>query len=234
MPGMLEPVDNTTLQERVYRTLKEAILEGHFSPGQSLPSRSLAKVLGTSAMPVRDALVRLRAEGGVEILPNRAARIPVLSRESIAELYEVRLNLEGLATTLATERITEEQIAEVEKAFLDMEKAGDELNVGDFLRSNRVFHFSIYRAANSHHLFPIIEALWLKGGPLLRPFAEGSRARVRLHEGHEAHAAALRGLKVRDPEMARRGIADDLANAAKWFSSNSSEAAGAELAVETR
>ncbi|MEJ8573519.1 GntR family transcriptional regulator [Microbaculum marinum] len=214
---MLEPVDNTTLQERVYRALKEAILQGDFAPGETLSSRSLASALGTSPMPVRDALVRLRAEGGVEILPNRAARIPVFSRESIEELYDVRLNLEGLATVLATERITDEQIADVEQSFLDMERASDETDVRGFLHSNRLFHFKIYQAASSHHLFPIIEALWLKGGPLLRPFAEGSRAKVRLHEGHEAHAKALQGLKARDAEMARLGIVNDLENAARWF-----------------
>lgn len=229
---MLEPVDNSTLQERVYRTLKEAILEGHFSPGEPLPSRSLAKVLGTSSMPVRDALVRLRAEGGVVILPNRAARIPTMSRESIEELYDIRINLEGLAAALAASRITGPEIAEVEKGFMDMERASDELDVSAFLRSNRLFHFNIYRAASSHHLFPIIEVLWLKGGPLLRPFAEGSRARVRLHEGHDAHARALHGLKTRDPDMARAGIVEDLGNAARWFRSNSADVEEAELVAE--
>ena len=93
MFGSLGPVDNTTLRERVYRTLKQAILEGRFSPGEALTTRSLAEVLGTSVMPVRDALLRLNAKGGVEVLPNRAARLPVLSRESIAELYEIRPTL---------------------------------------------------------------------------------------------------------------------------------------------
>jgi DNA-binding GntR family transcriptional regulator len=217
---MLEPVDNTTLQERVYRALKEAILEGHFAPGETLSSRSLAKALGTSPMPVRDALVRLRAEGGVEILPNRAARIPVFSRESIEELYDVRLNLEAHATDLATQRMTESTIADVEQSFADMERASDEMDIRGFLHANRLFHFKIYQAAQSDHLFPIIEALWLKGGPLLRPFAEGSRAKIRLHEGHDAHAKALQGLKQRNPEMARAGIVEDLENAARWFRSN--------------
>src|SRR5262249_61612914 len=62
----LAPVDNSTLRERVYRTPKQAILEGRFSPGEALPTRSLAKVLGTSVMPVRDALLRLHAEGGLD------------------------------------------------------------------------------------------------------------------------------------------------------------------------
>src|ERR1700738_4363481 len=124
MFGSLGPVDNTTLRERVYRALKQAILEGRFSPGETLPTRSLAEVLGTSVMPVRDAMLRLNAEGGVEGLPNRAAQ--------------------------------------------------------------------------SYHLFPIIEALWLKGGPLLRPFVKGSRVQTRLFEGHDSHARALEGLPRSD------------------------------------
>jgi DNA-binding GntR family transcriptional regulator len=220
MLDALAPVDNTTLQERVYRTLKQAIMEGGFSPGEALPTRSLAEILGTSVMPVRDALVRLRADGGVEIMPNRAARVPVMSRESIAELYVIRLNLEGLATFLAATKITAEQLAEIERAFLDMKLASENNDVGTFLRSNQRFHFGIYSASRSYHLLPIIEALWLKGGPLLRPFARGGRADLRLHEGHEAHAAALSGLKAGDGEAARQGILIDLANAAKWYDTN--------------
>jgi DNA-binding GntR family transcriptional regulator len=216
-------VDNTTLRERVYRTLKQAILEGRFSPGETLPTRSLAEVLGTSVMPVRDAMLRLNAEGGVEVLPNRAARLPVLSRESIAELYEVRLNLEGLAAALAAERITPDELAAVEQAFAGMMQASERNDVSGFLRDNQLFHFSIYRAAQSYHLFPIIEALWLKGGPLLRPFVKGSRVQTRLFEGHDSHARALEGLTRRDPAMARQGIVDDLADAARWYSTHFAE-----------
>ena len=216
----LGPVDNTTLRERVYRTLKQAILEGRFSPGETLPTRSLAEVLGTSVMPVRDALLKLNAEGGVQILPNRAARLPVLSRESIAELYEVRLNLEGLAAALAAKRITPDELGAVERAFAGMMQAGERNDVSGFLRDNQLFHFSIYRAAQSYHLFPIIEALWLKGGPLLRPFVKGSRVQTRLFEGHDSHARALEGLTRRDPAMARQGIVDDLADAARWYSAH--------------
>lgn len=225
---LLGPVDNTTLQERVYRALKQAMLEGRFSPGETLPTRSLAEVLGTSVMPVRDALVRLRAEGGVEILPNRAARIPVMTQESIAELYEVRLHLEGLATSLAAAKITVEQLKAVDAAFDDIQQASSNNDVGAFLRANLQFHFSIYRAAGSNHLLPIIEALWMKAGPLLRPFAKGSRADIRLLEGHEAHAMALAGLKARDGEMARQGIVADLANAAEWYAVHSRAASDQE------
>jgi DNA-binding GntR family transcriptional regulator len=219
----LAPVDNSTLRERVYRTLKQAILEGRFSPGETLPTRSLAKVLGTSVMPVRDALLRLHAEGGVDLLPNRAARLPTLSRESIAELYEVRLNLEGLAAAMAADRIEPDELAEVERAFAGMMDASDRNDVSAFLRENQLFHFAIYRAAKSFHMLPIIEALWLKGGPLLRPFVRGSRVRERLFQGHENHARALKGLTSRNADLARQGILDDLGAAARWYSTNFEE-----------
>jgi DNA-binding GntR family transcriptional regulator len=223
MLGSLGPVDNSTLRERVYRTLKQAILEGRFSPGETLPTRSLAEVLGTSVMPVRDALLRLHAEGGVEVLPNRAARLPVLSRESIAELYEVRLNLEGLAAALAAERIEPAELAEVERAFAAMKTVSERNDVTGFLRENQLFHFGIYRAAKSYHMLPIIEALWLKGGPLLRPFVKGSRVQMRMFEGHDSHARALQGLTHRDPALARQGIVDDLADAARWYAAHAGE-----------
>jgi DNA-binding GntR family transcriptional regulator len=220
MLGALGPVDNTTLRERVYRALKEAIQEGRFSPGETLPTRSLAETLGTSVMPVRDALLRLDAEGGVELLPNRAARLPVLSRESIAELFEVRLNLEGLAAELAAKRITPEELYAVGQALDGMKMASEKNDVSAFLHDNQLFHFRIYHAAQSHHLLPIIEALWLKGGPLLRPFLKGSRPQIRLFEGQDSHARAMEGLSRRDPAMARQGIVDDLDRAAQWYSMN--------------
>jgi DNA-binding GntR family transcriptional regulator len=149
--------------------------------------------------------------------------LPVLSRESIAELYEVRLNLEGLAAALAAKRIKQDELAAVEQAFAGMMQASERNDVSGFLRDNQLFHFSIYRAAQSYHLFPIIEALWLKGGPLLRPFVKGSRVQTRLFEGHDSHARALEGLARRDPAMARQGIVDDLADAARWYSTHFTE-----------
>jgi DNA-binding GntR family transcriptional regulator len=141
----LSPVDNTTLQERVYRTLKEAILEGRFFPGETLPTRSLASMLGTSVMPVRDALVRLMAEGGVEILPNRAVRMPVMTRASIAELYEIRINLEGRAAAMAASKINRQELEAIQDAFDGMQQAAESNDVGAFLHNNQSFHFGIYR-----------------------------------------------------------------------------------------
>ena len=106
-------VERETLNDRVYRELKNSIMSGAFKPGVELTLRSVAEALGTSFMPVRDAMRRLVTERGLEIRPSRTIAIPTLSAEEFLELRRVRVLLEGEAVALAAEKITERQLANV-------------------------------------------------------------------------------------------------------------------------
>lgn len=216
----LEAVDTTTLQSRVYQLLRNTLFDGQFRPGEVFTIRALAGSMGTSVMPVREALARLDAEGAVEIrTTSRQIRIPIMPRESVAELYRVRTELEGMVSAMAAERITPAELSSVEGfigTMKDAVVAGDERG---FLRANRAFHFEIYRAAKSYHLMAIIETLWLKFGPLLRvPLGPGSQAQNRVMDGDQhLHREALKALSVHDADAARRAIQADLAETAAWF-----------------
>lgn len=216
----LQEVETSTLQERVYRSLRATILDGLVGPGEVLAVRPLANMLGTSVMPVRDALLRLQTEGAVEAkAAGRQLSIPVMTREGIEELYDIRLELEGRAAAMAARRVTDRELEKIEKLVAEMEDAivrSDELG---FQRANRAFHFTIYAAAKSHHLLPMIEALWLKLGPLLRvPLLPGSRAQHRVMAGGQhRHEEAVAGLRSHDPDAARAGIQGDLRDTASWF-----------------
>ena len=72
-------------------------MAGRFQPGQTVTLRGLARSLGTSPMPVREALRRLIAERALDLGPNRSARVPVVTSAKYAEICEVRIALEGLA-----------------------------------------------------------------------------------------------------------------------------------------
>src|SRR5882762_3745196 len=72
-----------TIKKQAYATLKEALLAGRFRPGEIVTVRSLSELLGTSAMPVREALLRLTSEGAFEDLPNRSVRVPRLTRVQV-------------------------------------------------------------------------------------------------------------------------------------------------------
>src|ERR1700750_1504433 len=97
----LARITRETVQDRVYSVLRDRLMRGGFEPGQKLKIADLASALGTSAMPVREALNRLTAERAVESMPNRSMRVPSLSRESLRDLMEARFAIEGLAVARA-------------------------------------------------------------------------------------------------------------------------------------
>jgi len=95
------PTAYKTMQEIVYDTIREAIQIGRYAPGQRLIADELAQELGTSRMPVREALRRLEVAGLVSITPHRGAVVSELSEQEIVEIYHIRAVLEGLAARLA-------------------------------------------------------------------------------------------------------------------------------------
>src|SRR5579863_4524650 len=164
----LARIERETVQERVYAVLRDQLMRGGFEPGQKLKIAELASALGTSAMPVRDALNRLAAERAVESLPNRGVRVPALSKDSLQDLMEARFAVEGLAVERASRKMHAAAIATL-RGFVDAQSRTDDAHVSEeSAEQNRAFHFTIYRSAESNVLLPIIESLWLQCGPYLR------------------------------------------------------------------
>ncbi len=87
--------DDTSLRSQVYDWLREALTTGRFTPGQKLSFRFIAGTLGVSLTPVREAIRRLVAEGAFEMQPNRSIRVPLMTRDRILELRDIRLAVEG-------------------------------------------------------------------------------------------------------------------------------------------
>jgi DNA-binding GntR family transcriptional regulator len=185
---------------------------GRFPPGQSLTIRAVAAALRTSSMPVREALRQLVAERALENRANRSFAIPLMSRSSFLDLVNVRSEIEGFAAAQAAGRIddpTLDRAEEFDRAMLAAEKIQDR---DMYIAHNRGFHFTIYEAAGSAVLLPIIETLWLQVGPYIKSvFSNGARAKVDLRR-HESVVAALR---QRDAARAKEMIAADIVDASK-------------------
>src|SRR5580698_1193340 len=165
-------IERETVQERVYAILRDKLMRGGFAPGQKLKIAELADALGTSAMPVRDALNRLAAERAVESLPNRGVRVPALSKESLQDLRETRFAVEGLAVERAAHNMSPDTLVALRR-FISAQSATDAKHVAESsAEQNRAFHFTIYRQSKSSVLLPIIESLWLQCGPYLRIASE--------------------------------------------------------------
>jgi DNA-binding GntR family transcriptional regulator len=139
-------------------------------PGETLTLRALAEMTGTSVQPVREALLRLCAEGALDWLPNTAFRVPGIDASRYAELWDIRKLLEGEATRMAAARISLAELSAL-KAFNREMRAS--MRRGDpeaTLRLNRDFHFAIYQAANSPRLVSLIEMIWMQVSPLFAAF----------------------------------------------------------------
>lgn len=145
------------LRDLVFENLREAILKGDLTPGQRLMEIQLAESLGVSRTPVREAIRKLELEGFVIMEARKGAYVADISIKEISEVLEVRASLEGLAAYLATERISDEEIKELEEIVKSMNK---NLTIEELLEKDVEFHECIFRISNNKKLHNIITSLW--------------------------------------------------------------------------
>lgn len=215
MRETLAKVEKLTLQEQIYDQLKTGLMRGRFSPGDVLIIRKLAEEMGTSVMPVRDALQRLVAERALTLLPNRSVAVPTTTREQFGQLTEVRTRLEGLAAERAATRVVGADVAALTDLNGRMEEAVLRGDGPAMLEANMALHFEVYRAADDEILLGFIETLWLRFGPLL---VVPSYRRSEVFENAAVHHRDLiAALAVRDPDAAGEALRADIEQAARWY-----------------
>ncbi len=210
----IHPVDTETLGTRVYNELRDFLMTGGVQPGEKVTLRQLTSAFGTSLMPVREAVQRLGAEGALELLPNRAIRVPLMTKSRVAEILRIRLALEGMAVEEAARLIeprTLDQLEALNNTFSEDMRTPE--NSGRQYRANKEFHFTIYRAAEMPVLMNMIEKLWVQVGPFLH-FSLGVRHR---EEGSkyapECHNRLIQALRQRDGKAGCDALAGDLRGA---------------------
>lgn len=144
------------LREMVFESLREAIILGRLGPGERLMEIQLAEEMGVSRTPVREAIRKLELEGFVVMVPRKGAYVAGVSIKDIADVFEVRAALEGLAASLAAERITEEEMDELEEAIVKISGEEDFIQV---VKGDSMFHELIYKASRNQRLIQIITHL---------------------------------------------------------------------------
>lgn len=196
--------------ERIYATLKNALMSGEFAPNEKMTVRSLALASGTSPMPVREALRRLVADQALVQRANRGIFVPPVSLEHILDLRRVRNCVEGIAAEWAAVTIRDEEIAQLRELQRQMREMAANGDTSHYLSCNREFHFIVYRAARSEVLIPVIESLWLQAGPYLTIM----RSPAALGAGLDHHDELIAALERSDGAAARKALAADISDAA--------------------
>jgi len=186
--------------QRIAATLREEILAGEIAPGIWLRQDDIAARLGTSRLPVREALRILETEGLAELLPNRGARVPTLNLDDVNTFYRRRERLEPLTLALSIEHLTDEQVARMERIQSAIEANTD---VGSFLALDRDFHMTSYEACPSEQLLATTVRLWNATQHYRRAFMllAGSDRMPLVNAEHQLLLDAVRRRDVEDAEQ---------------------------------
>lgn len=215
------PLERVTLGERVHTELRELLMSGELAPGQRMSLRSVAKTLGVSSMPVREAVARLVSDQSLEVLPNRAVRVPLMTLARFRELTTVRLVVEGFAAEEAARSRVSADLASMrsaEQAFL-AEVRSPHPKAEQAVRANKELHFAVYRASYLPTLVGIVEGLWLKIGPVLNFDLKISHERLRNGGAAEHHRLLVAAIDAKDGTAARNALVDDIKGAAAFIES---------------
>ena len=202
-----------TLPMQVLNKLMDWIMDGKLKMGEKLNTEELARQLGVSRMPIREALKSLEKMGLAESIPYVWVKLVSLGQEDVLQIYLMRQLLEPLAAGEACKKITEEQIHELEeihKEYIPIVEA-DEIDAKKLYLQNRKFHFAIYSISEMDRVCAMIESLWdtlsffklIYGRDVIKN-TNGAKNMIAEHQGY------IDALKDRDAERLKKSLYDTL------------------------
>lgn len=164
MTSELKPLisEHKSLAELALEAIRERILSGNFEPGDWLRQEDLARQLGVSHTPVREALDRLVADGLAERVPNRGVRVSPVDDNDIAEVYCLRLLLEPIVVGLTALNMSSEDLNYLGKIVDQAEKLTSLDHMPSRRQMNREFHVNISKKCGSSTLKRLHEIVWNK------------------------------------------------------------------------
>ena len=197
------------LREVVCETLREAIRSGVLKPGERLMEIQLADELGVSRTPVREAMRKLELEGYVIMLPRRGTYVANISIRDINEVFEIRTTMDALASGLAAERITEEELEQLERLLVSIGENIETRNMKKVVEDDMEFHDILYKASRNQRLVGIISNLREQ---MTRFRSMSMSYPGRLKKTLEEHSRLVEAIAQRDVELAQKLAVEHMEN----------------------
>ena len=147
------------LRDVVFNTLREAILKGDLKPGERLMELQLASKLGVSRTPIREAIRMLEQEGLAVTTPRKGAEVAKMTLKDMEDVLEIRDTLDELAVRIACQKITDEQLKQLEDVKELFEKNTQTNNVKNIAEADVSFHDVIYEATGNPKLVTLLNNL---------------------------------------------------------------------------
>jgi DNA-binding GntR family transcriptional regulator len=221
----LRKVQQRLIRDDVLSSLRAAILEGTFQPGERLIETDLSQQLGTSRGPVREALKELSREGLVVIHPYRGAEVTTFCADDIREICVLRTLLEGHATREAVTKATPEDIERLQKMYDQMQNLADTNDLSELVEKDIAFHREICRIAGNKRLLEV----WSSLAAQIRLFLILTD-QVFFDPDFivETHKPVLDAMRNQDPDAAAEAITYHLCKAAEAIVSGMANSTGAD------
>jgi DNA-binding GntR family transcriptional regulator len=198
-----------TLVEYASQQLREQILSGELGPGDRIRLDVISQDFGISAIPLREALRTLAAEGLVTPLAHRGYSVASVTIADLEETYRIRLVLEPLAVRLAVPRLAKGDIKALGESLDRLGQAFKEGHWPDHRTHHRAFHFGIYERCNSDWLIRFTDMLWANSERYQRMT---TRIEGQLTQRAKEHRGILSACRSGDAERAGELMHDHLAN----------------------
>jgi len=203
LPATVNPIERPLVREQVYMRLRDWIVGGVLEPNEQMRDLDLARRLGVSRTPVREALRRLEDEGFVHTAANRWTRVAPATVGDARRWYPIIWSLESLAVRTGGGRLQASDLDEMQRANERMRTALGEKNVVEASIADHDFHMVYIRRSENPELINILQILKVKLRRIELAYFRGSIVAARSVVEHEA---ILRALKDADLEAAARAV----------------------------
>lgn len=210
----LAPVEHKALSDGVLSALRQAILSGHLKSGHRLVEAGIAKRMGVSRAPVREAIRLLEREGLVVVLPYRGAFVAHMSEQDIREIYSLRSAIEGLAVRLAIGRLRPELVCQLQEMVDGMRRFALAGDLSQLVERDLRFHQLLCEASGHQRLLQV----WLGLSLQIRFFLTTI---VRIDLGLEGiadrHQQMLDSVLSGDADLAQQSVERNLVESGERF-----------------
>ncbi len=196
------PLARSVLSAQVKDRMLQWILEGELPPGSRIIETRVARQLGTSQAPVREALRDLATLGLVEMHPYRGAKVREPAANELVEAMEVRGELEAIAARQAATRVDEATLATMRALLVDMRASADRGDAHAQALQNSEFHDCVIESSGNR----TIQRLWKILEPFARTYLTATLPGADLHWLADRHLAIVEALEARDPERAAQAM----------------------------
>lgn len=196
-----------TISETIYQHIKKAIIEGDLNPDQRLQEKEFAKVFNVSSTPVREAFLRLSAEGYLVMNTRREVVVARKTLSEVKELYEVVRALDMLAIKKSLKNFTQKDIQTLKKMTQKLGEYYKNKNVQSYLQQNLRFHDKVWQACKNEYLYETLTQLMEKIAIYRRheefsPFSEPHA----LDKSYKDHKNLMKAIEARNFEQLEKLI----------------------------